>query len=95
MVEIACVGCGRTQRLAAAKVIPADGYTCGYGACTRNADFHLPRTPEGCVCVLELHAAGGFSGWTIRPATVEEREATLRARAIRAAGMAQLGRSEE
>jgi hypothetical protein len=55
--------------------------------CTRKPDVHLPRTPEGCVCVQEVHAAGGFSGWTIRPATLEEREAIARARAIRAAAM--------
>ena len=76
MVEIACAGCGRTQRVRACKVVPADGYTCGLGCCTRNPDFHLPRTPEGCVCVQELYAAGGFSGWTIRPATLEERAAS-------------------
>jgi hypothetical protein len=51
--------------------------------CTRKPDFHLPRTPEGCVCVQEMYAAGGFSGWTIRPATLEERAAIARARAMR------------
>jgi hypothetical protein len=90
MVEIACAGCGRTQRVRACRVVRADGYTCGLGRCTRNPDFHLPRTPEGCVCVQELFAAGGFSGWTIRPATLEERAAIARARAIRAAGMANM-----
>ena len=87
LVEIVCAGCGRTQRVRASKVIACDGYTCSLGACKQNPDFKLPRPPEGFVCVLELHAAGGFSGWSIRPATDDDRRAVERARAIRDQGL--------
>ena len=34
IVEIACAGCGRIQRVRAAKVTPCDGYICSYTAQT-------------------------------------------------------------
>lgn len=82
-IEVACAGCGRTQRLRASKVIPCGGYTCAYGSCKQNPAFHLPKVPEGCVCVLEMRAAGGFSGWTVRIANQEERRSIERAKTLR------------
>ena len=41
-VEIACAGCGRTQRVRARKVVPCDGYTCSLAGCKKNPDFKLP-----------------------------------------------------
>ena len=39
IVEIACAGCGRTQRIRARKVPPCDGYTCSLGSCKQNPNF--------------------------------------------------------
>ena len=44
-VEIACAGCGRTQRVRARKVVPCDGYTCSLAGCKKNPDFKLPDVP--------------------------------------------------
>ena len=86
-VEVACAGCGRTQRVRASKVIPCNGYTSSWGRCKQNPDFKPPEVPDGWICVRESHAAGGFSGWTIRPATQEEKRSIERAKAIRDAGL--------
>jgi hypothetical protein len=67
--------------------VRCDGYTCSLGSCKQNPDFKLPVVPEGWVCALELYAAGGFSGWTLRPARQDEQRSIERARAIRDAGM--------
>ena len=90
-IEIACAGCGRTQHIRPSKIITCDGYTCSQRSCTLNPDFHVPRPPEGWVCVIEMNAAGAFSGWTMREASEEERRSVARARAILAAGLASLG----
>ena len=83
-IEIACAGCGRTQRVRLSTVIACDGYTsCSLGSCKQNPDFRVPTPPEGSVCVIEIHAAGAFSGWTIREASEAERQSVARARAIR------------
>lgn len=82
-IEIACAGCGRTQHVRPSKVIACDGYTCSLSSCKQNPDFRVPTPPEGFVCVIELYAAGGFSGWTIREASETQRQAVARARAIR------------
>ena len=82
-VEIACAGCGRTQRVRARKVVPCDGYTCSLGGCKKNPDFKLPIGPDGYVCVIKSHAAGAFSGWILRPATEEEKRSVQRAKQIR------------
>ena len=58
-VEVACAGCGRTQRVRASKVIPCDGYTCSLGRCKQNPDFKPPEVLDGWICVHESHAAGG------------------------------------
>jgi hypothetical protein len=50
LTEIVCVGCGRAQHLRKRKIVPCDGYTCGFGGdCVKNPQFHLPAIPEGCV----------------------------------------------
>lgn len=86
-VEIACAGCGRTQRVRASKVIACDGYTCSLGRCKQNPDFKLPEVLDGWICIHEPYAAGGFSGWKIRPATQDEKRSIERAKAIRDAGL--------
>jgi len=87
LVEIRCDGCGRTQQVRRARIIPCDGYTCSLGSCRLNPDFRTPTPPEGFVCALELNVAGGFSGYRVRLATLEDRQAIARARAIRDAGI--------
>lgn len=85
-VEIACAGCGRTQRVRASKVIPCDGYTCSLSGCKKNPDFKVPPAPEGYVCTHIMNVAGGFSGWVIGLATDEDKRSIERAKAIRDAG---------
>jgi len=87
IVEIACAGCGRTQRIRARKVHPCDGYTCSLGSCKQNPNFKTPTAPPGWICLIEIGAAGGFSGWTLRPATEDEYLSIERAKSIRDAGM--------
>ena len=83
LTEVACVGCGRTQRLRKRKIIPCDGYTCALDSCKINPSFSLPPVPEGCVRRIEFGTAGAFSGYSTRFATQEELEAIARARRIR------------
>ena len=89
--EIACAGCGRTQYVRPSKITKCDGYTCALGSCKQTPDFHVPTPPAGAVCVIEMHAAGAFSGWTVREADAEAWRSVERARAILAAGLASLG----
>ncbi|MEW6568230.1 MAG: hypothetical protein AB1449_08720 [Chloroflexota bacterium] len=88
-VEVACAGCGRTQRVRPSRITPCDGYTCALGGCKQNPDFKLPAIPEGWIRVLEVGAAGGFPGWRTRPATQAERQSVARAKAIRDAATRQ------
>jgi hypothetical protein len=89
-IEVACASCGRIQRVRARKIIHCDGYTCSYGRCKKNPDFKIPKARENDICVITPNAAGSFNGWTIRPATVEERRSIERAKAILDEGMLQL-----
>jgi hypothetical protein len=87
IVEVACAGCGRIQRVRASKVIPCDGYLCSYTGCAKNPAFRLPEVPDGWICTFELNAAGVFSGWRVRRATTAEQRSIDRARAIREEGL--------
>ena len=90
LIEVACAGCGRTQRLRERRVVLCDGYTCGFGGdCAKNPRFVLPPVPDGCVRHIVPNAAGGFSGYNTRFATPEEIEAIARARDILRRGRAQ------
>jgi hypothetical protein len=82
-VEVACAGCGRTQRVRAVKVVPCDGYTCSWGGCKKNPDSKLPIVLDGYSCIIESNAAGGLSGWILRPATEEQKRSIQRAKWIR------------
>ncbi len=83
LIEVACAGCGRTQRLRERKVVLCDGYTCGFGGdCVKNPGFILPTVPDGCVRHIVPHAAGAFSGYNTRFATPEEAAAIARARDV-------------
>src|SRR5580658_10234037 len=84
LTEVACAGCGRTQRLRKRRIIPCDGYTCaGWGHCKLNPSFSLPPVPEGCVREMVSNAAGAFEGYRTRFATQEQSEAIARARRLR------------
>jgi hypothetical protein len=90
-IEIVCVGCGRAQHLRKRKIVPCDGYTCGFGGdCAKNPHFHLPAIPEGCVRHIVPNAAGAFSGYNTRFATPEEQASVARARDILKRGKAEL-----
>ena len=86
IVEVACAGCGRSQRVRASKVIPCDGYICSYTGCAKNPEFRLPDIPDGRLCAFELNAAGVFSGWRIRRVTPTEQRSINRAKAIQDEG---------
>ena len=90
IIEVACGGCGRTQRVSRHKVIPCDGYTCSLSSCKQNADFKLPAIPDGWIRVLNFNAAGAFSGWITRVATQDELRSIERAKSIRDAGIMQM-----
>lgn len=90
-VDVACAGCGRTQRVRESKARSCEGYLCGFGGCNLAPDFRIPPPPAGHVRVIEYHAAGGFSGWRSRPETDEDRDSLARARAIRDAALRRLG----
>lgn len=62
-VQVACAGCGLTRQVPAGKLTRCDGYVCGVGGCDHNPAFQLPPVPAGHVCVVEVEAAGDFSGW--------------------------------
>ena len=76
-----------SQRIRAGKVHPCDGYTCSLGSCKQNPNFKTPTPPPGWIRLLDMYAAGGFSGWTLRPATEDEYSSIERAKSIREAGM--------
>ncbi len=91
--EIVCVGCGRAQHLRKRKIVPCDGYTCGFGGhCAKNPQFQLPAIPEGCVRHIVPNAAGAFSGYNTRFATPEEQASVARARDILKRGKVELQR---
>jgi hypothetical protein len=90
LVEVACAGCGRTQRVRPSKIVPCDGYTCSLGRCNKNPEFEIPNAPEGYVCIFKSNAAGALNGWVIRPATLDDRRSLERAKAIRDAAIMQL-----
>jgi hypothetical protein len=46
IVEVACAGCGRIQRVPASKLIDCDGYICSYTGCATNPEFRLPEPPR-------------------------------------------------
>jgi hypothetical protein len=50
-----------------------------------------PRPPDGSICDIIMHAAGGFSGWTIRVATPDEAASLARARWLRDFAVAAMG----
>ena len=91
LTEIVCVGCGRAQHLGKRKIVPCDGYTCGFGGHgVKNPQFHLPAIPEGCVRHIVANAAGAFSGYNTRFATPEEQASVARARDILRRGKVEL-----
>lgn len=90
-VEIACAGCGRTQRVRRSKVVSCDAYICALGSCKQNPSFKTRAPPDGYVCEHVLNAAGGFSGYRLRIATPEQARAVARAKAIRDAAVGQTG----
>jgi hypothetical protein len=90
-ITIACAGCGRTQTLRRSKVIVCDAYWCGVGSCNLHPEIQHPAPPDGYVCEVEMYAAGGFSGHTMRPATDVDRMVIKRAQRILERGMAMMG----
>jgi hypothetical protein len=83
LIEIACAGCGRTQRVRAAKVRKADYYTCDYGTCAKNPKGIESLRPEGFITELDMNAAGGFTGVTVRHASPSEWASDSRCRVRR------------
>jgi hypothetical protein len=91
LTEVVCVACGRAPHLRKRKIVPCDGYTCGFGGDgVKNPQFHLAAIPEGCVRHIVANAAGAFSGYNTRFATPEEQASVARARDILKRGKVEL-----
>ena len=91
-ITITCAGCEKTQTVRAAKVLRCDYYTCGKN-CNVNSTFEHSEVPNGFIHLETMNAAGNFTGHTIRPATIEESQSLLRARALIDAYLQKLERS--
>ena len=89
IIDIACVGCGRTQRVSESKVVVCDAYTCALVSCTQDTQFTPSKPPDGYVREHILYAAGGFSGYRLRVATAEQMQAIDRAKVIQDAAFGQ------
>jgi hypothetical protein len=79
-VQVACFGCGKTQRVRPSKITPCDAYLCNSSQCASL----MPEPPEGFLRKFQYEAAGGFGGYIIRPATEEEQLSIRRAKDIAA-----------
>lgn len=85
-VTVVCAGCGREQHIRKSKVLKCDLYTCSLGSCKLNPDWK-PERPLNAVMVIEMNAAGGFSGIRFKLPTADDLASIERARAIRDAAL--------
>lgn len=86
-VTIKCLGCKRTQTLRKSKLIKADYYTCSFDCCKINPHFVFQKQKEGYIRVIEMNAAGAFTGVIDRMPTEEEKMSVNRAKQLKNAGM--------
>jgi hypothetical protein len=64
-VTIFCAGgCGRSITLHSNKVHKADYYVCATGKDGAVCLSKIPQRPAGTIPVIDMHAAGGFWGYT-------------------------------
>ncbi len=90
-VTIYCAGgCGRSETLRPRKISQADYYLCETRADGERCRASLPPLSPGKMRCVEWNAAGSFAGYTDVPADDEHLAAVERAKAILAAGEAQL-----
>lgn len=77
---VACAACGASVTMRTARLRTTDYYLCG--PCGRVPAYKHPAVPEG-IRIVELNAAGSFTGFTLGPATPDAAASLARARRLR------------
>ena len=77
-ISVTCESCGKTKSFRAGRVAVNDYYLCD--PCDRADLYEHPPEPEGQIRIIDFFAAKGFTGFTTRLPTPDEKLAIERAK---------------